>query len=110
MLCLPLISRLPLSVRVNTASPSSYVPGQQLKPRTFNKLYDRISRVQQVTTRDSQGARRAVWLRYRRWYPAENNDWGEFQSHRRVLGLITLGKSIVSQRRAPASLLQDVNR
>ncbi|XP_043233359.1 trafficking protein particle complex subunit 9-like [Amphibalanus amphitrite] len=65
--------------------------GQQLKPRTFNKLYDRISRLQQVTTRDSQGARRAVWLRYRRWYPAENNDWGEFQSHRRVLGLITLG-------------------
>ncbi|KAF0306108.1 Trafficking protein particle complex subunit 9 [Amphibalanus amphitrite] len=64
--------------------------GQQLKPRTFNKLYDRISRLQQVTTRDSQGARRAVWLRYRRWYPAENNDWGEFQSHRRVLGLITL--------------------
>ncbi|XP_037073771.1 LOW QUALITY PROTEIN: trafficking protein particle complex subunit 9-like [Pollicipes pollicipes] len=65
--------------------------GQQLKPRAFAKLYERISRLQHVTARDSQGGRRAVWLRYRRSYPAENNDWGEFQSHRRVLGLITLG-------------------
>lgn len=25
-------------------------------------------------------------------YPAENNEWGDFQTHRRLLGLITVGK------------------
>lgn len=31
-------------------------------------------------------------MRYVRDYPVENNEWGDFQTHRRLLGLITVGK------------------
>lgn len=35
---------------------------------------------------------RDIWVRYIHDYPVENNDWGDFQTHRRLLGLITIGK------------------
>jgi trafficking protein particle complex subunit 9 len=35
---------------------------------------------------------RDIWIRYIRDHPVENNDWGDFQTHRRLLGLITVGK------------------
>uniref|UniRef100_A0A182SDB6 Uncharacterized protein n=1 Tax=Anopheles maculatus TaxID=74869 RepID=A0A182SDB6_9DIPT len=35
---------------------------------------------------------RDIWVRYIRDHPVENNDWGDFQTHRRLLGLITVGK------------------
>lgn len=41
---------------------------------------------------DSTGLYRDVWVRYVREHPVENNDWGDFQTHRRLLGLITVGK------------------
>lgn len=31
-------------------------------------------------------------MRYIQDHPVENNDWGDFQTHRRLLGLITVGK------------------
>lgn len=31
-------------------------------------------------------------MRYVRDHPVENNEWGDFQTHRRLLGLITVGK------------------
>lgn len=31
-------------------------------------------------------------MRYIRDHPVENNDWGDFQTHRKLLGLITVGK------------------
>lgn len=31
-------------------------------------------------------------MRYVKEHPVENNDWGDFQTHRRLLGLISLGK------------------
>ena len=34
---------------------------------------------------------RDIWVRYVREHPVENNDWGDFQTHRRLLGLITVG-------------------
>lgn len=30
--------------------------------------------------------------RYKKFYPAENNAWGEFQAHRRVLGIVCLAQ------------------
>ncbi|XP_072944663.1 protein brunelleschi isoform X1 [Epargyreus clarus] len=58
----------------------------------FNKLWERIQRVNNIKVTDSTGQVRDIWVRYVRDYPVENNDWGDFQTHRRLLGLITLSK------------------
>lgn len=41
---------------------------------------------------DTTGQMRDIWVRYIRDHPVENNDWGDFQTHRKLLGLITVGK------------------
>lgn len=66
--------------------------GTQLKQKTFNKFYDRISKVNLVKIPDSTGQVRNILVRYVKEHPVENNDWGDFQTHRRLLGLISLGK------------------
>lgn len=60
--------------------------------KNFNKLWERIQRVNNIKVTDSAGQVRDIWVRYVRDYPVENNDWGDFQTHRRLLGLITLSK------------------
>ncbi|XP_065525088.1 trafficking protein particle complex subunit 9 isoform X4 [Lathamus discolor] len=54
---------------------------------SFFRVYKRISAVSQVNVRDSQ---RVLYIRYRHHYPPENNEWGDFQTHRKVVGLITI--------------------
>ncbi|KAM6457563.1 trafficking protein particle complex subunit 9 isoform 2-T5 [Liasis olivaceus] len=54
---------------------------------SFFKIYKRISAVSQINVRDSQ---RVLYIRYRHHYPPENNEWGDFQTHRKVVGLITI--------------------
>lgn len=66
--------------------------GSQLKPKTFNKFFERISRISSVKITDSTGQVRNIFVRYIKEHPVENNDWGDFQTHRRLLGLISLGK------------------
>lgn len=66
--------------------------GTQLKPKTFTKFHDRISKITSVKITDSTGAIRTILVRYVKEHPVENNDWGDFQTHRRLLGLISLGK------------------
>jgi hypothetical protein len=41
---------------------------------------------------DGTGTERCVQARYIKDYPVGNNDWGDFQTHRRLLGLITICK------------------
>nr|XP_006635914.2 PREDICTED: trafficking protein particle complex subunit 9 isoform X1 [Lepisosteus oculatus]XP_015212807.1 PREDICTED: trafficking protein particle complex subunit 9 isoform X1 [Lepisosteus oculatus] len=53
----------------------------------FFRIYKRIASVSQVSIRDSQ---RVLFIRYRHHYPPENNDWGDFQTHRKVVGLIAV--------------------
>uniref|UniRef100_A0A8C5KYJ0 Trafficking protein particle complex 9 n=1 Tax=Jaculus jaculus TaxID=51337 RepID=A0A8C5KYJ0_JACJA len=53
----------------------------------FFRIYKRICSVSQLSVRDSQ---RALFIRYRHHYPPENNEWGDFQTHRKVVGLITV--------------------
>ncbi|XP_047402045.1 trafficking protein particle complex subunit 9 isoform X3 [Sciurus carolinensis] len=53
----------------------------------FFSIYRRICAVSQLSMRDSQ---RALFIRYRHHYPPENNEWGDFQTHRKVVGLITI--------------------
>ena len=63
--------------------------GARTKTRVFNRAYDKIARTQCVHIAEPQ---RFVWLRYRKQYPTDNNLWGDFQAHRKVLGLICVGK------------------
>jgi hypothetical protein len=59
------------------------------KPKNFSKVYERISRLQSLTVPTNPP--RLVRVRYRKYYAIENNAWGDFQVHRRVLGLLTVG-------------------
>lgn len=45
-----------------------------------------------VKVTDSTGNVRNIFVRYVKEHPVENNDWGDFQTHRRLLGLISLAK------------------
>lgn len=58
----------------------------------YNKLFDRIAKVNDLNMLDSNGVERIVRARYLQEYLVGNNDWGEFQTHRRLYGLITIGK------------------
>ncbi|XP_070248521.1 trafficking protein particle complex subunit 9 isoform X1 [Myotis yumanensis] len=53
----------------------------------FFRIYKRICSVSQISVRDSQ---RVLYIRYRHHYPPENNEWGDFQTHRKVVGLVTI--------------------
>lgn len=80
------------------------------KPRTLQKIFERIQKVNNVKIKgeihvsasvvqsswklfvDSAGQTREIFVRYVREHAVENNEWGDFQTHRRLLGLITVGK------------------
>lgn len=62
------------------------------KPRSLQKIFERIQKIDNVKIKDSTGQNRDIFVRYVREHAVENNDWGDFQTHRRLLGLITVGK------------------
>ncbi|XP_075867291.1 trafficking protein particle complex subunit 9 isoform X1 [Nelusetta ayraudi] len=62
--------------------PVGIVPEDQ-----FFKIYKRIASVNQVNIRDSH---RLLYIRYRHHYLPENNEWGDFQTHRKVVGLVAV--------------------
>lgn len=66
--------------------------GEEITAKTYNKIYDRISKITSLNILDSNGVERNVKSRYVKDYLVGNNDWGEFQTHRRLYGLITVGK------------------
>ncbi|KAJ6628653.1 Protein brunelleschi [Pseudolycoriella hygida] len=62
------------------------------KPRFLQKVFERLQKVNNVKINDSSGQVRDIWVRFVQDHPVENNDWGDFQTHRRLLGLLTVGK------------------
>ncbi|CAN8000592.1 unnamed protein product [Ixodes hexagonus] len=66
--------------------------GPETSGRVFGRAWERISRVCHTRLSDQQQGNRTVWLRYVRSYPVEASDWGDFQAHRRLLGLLTIGQ------------------
>jgi hypothetical protein len=62
-------------------------PVGAIKVTTFNEIFERINTFNEVYLPGESGGRR-LRLRYKRTYPVENNAWGEFQAHRKVLGLV----------------------
>lgn len=67
--------------------------GTQIKQKTVTKIGERIIKSgSRFTVLDSSGTTREILARFVKEHPLENNDWGDFQTHRRLLGLITIGK------------------
>ncbi|XP_070171245.1 protein brunelleschi [Polyergus mexicanus] len=67
--------------------------GTQIKPKTVSRLCERIIKAgSRFSVSDSSGGTREILARFVKEHPVENNDWGDFQTHRRLLGLITFGK------------------
>ncbi|XP_078456811.1 trafficking protein particle complex subunit 9 isoform X2 [Lampetra fluviatilis] len=66
-----------------------------LSEDAFQRVFDRVAALTQVGARDSS---RAVCVRYRRHYPPDNNHWGDFQTHRKVVGLIGVAECASAQR------------
>ncbi|XP_014668848.1 PREDICTED: trafficking protein particle complex subunit 9-like isoform X2 [Priapulus caudatus] len=63
--------------------------GTQIKSKSYHRLFERISRLQHVRI---PGQQRSMWLRYRKSYTTDSNEWGDFQAHRKAMGLVCLGK------------------
>ena len=53
--------------------------GHQMDRQTFMQVVDIIGGVREVKVTDKNGGVRSVKVRYADTYPAENNEWGEFQ-------------------------------
>nr|CAD7197339.1 unnamed protein product [Timema douglasi] len=66
--------------------------GEQSKHKSVGRILERVTRVSQTKVTDCSGVPRDISARFVRDYPVENNDWGDYQTHRRLLGLITVGK------------------
>ena len=76
--------------------------GPRLDEEKFQQIFDQISTVNEVsaeisTNRDATianqelGNKRTFLIRFVKNYPVENNEWGDFQKHRQVLGIISVG-------------------
>jgi hypothetical protein len=63
--------------------------GCHLKQKSLNFVFDCISKVQ---SHQIVNPPRVVYLKYTKNYTRENSEWGDFQAHRKVLGLISIGK------------------
>lgn len=70
------------------------ISGEEITAKTFNKLYEKISKATDFSITDSNGVKRDVRAKYVKEYLVGNNDWGDFQTHRRLYGLITIGKNL----------------
>lgn len=67
--------------------------GTQIKQKTIGKLCERLVKSgSRVSIIDANKGNREILIRFVKDHPVENNDWGDFQTHRRLLGLITFGK------------------
>lgn len=66
-----------------------------MNSKLFNQIYDRLTQVYEFKITDSKGSEfeRVIRLRYKQSYSIENNNWSDFQAHRRLIGLITVARS-----------------
>ena len=84
--------------------------GHQLGQEEFARAMEVISSVEEVRVTDKTGAVRHIQVRYTDRYPTENNAWGEFQAHRRVLGVVTLGAARSAIELAELARLHEASR
>lgn len=55
----------------------------------FSRCLERICQLDCVAI---PGQKRDMWISYKRNYSRDNNAWGDFQVHRKALGLISVGR------------------
>jgi len=65
--------------------------GHQISDDSFKRISACIDQIRDVPVRDKTGLNRIIRVRYTPQYHVENNDWGEFQAHRRLVGVISVG-------------------
>lgn len=63
--------------------------GPKLSFKSFNRIWERINKLTAITI---PGQKRRAWVNFKRGYPKENNEWGDFQAHRKTLGLVSVGE------------------
>ena len=97
--------------------------GSRVSQKLFPRVFDRIAEIQRVTISDNTAISptqtpvatfpkpRHFHTRYlSKAYPVENNDWGEFQFHRSLLGLITVGGYSSTQELSELTRLHDATK
>jgi len=62
-----------------------------MSDETFSTVSDFLKQVKEIPVSDKHGLTRSIGVRFTHQYPLENNEWGEFQAHRRVLGVVSVG-------------------
>lgn len=63
--------------------------GSKMLRKHFNQCWDRITQLECVAV---PGQGRDMWVRYKGHYSKESNDYGDFQAHRKALGLLSVGR------------------
>ncbi|XP_026681214.1 protein brunelleschi [Diaphorina citri] len=58
----------------------------------FEQVFSHLSSVKKINLLDSAGNERNITARFVKDYPVGNNDWGDFQTHRKLLGLVSVSK------------------
>lgn len=66
-----------------------HISGKLLSWKHFSRCWERICQLNCVVI---PGQKRDMWIRYKRAYSTDCNDWGEFQAHRKAMGLISIGR------------------
>jgi hypothetical protein len=58
----------------------------------FEQVFSHLSSVKKINLLDSAGNERNITARFVKDYPVGNNDWGDFQTHRKLLGLVSVSE------------------
>ena len=68
--------------------------GTKMMRKHFSQCWERIGQLECIAI---PGQSRNVWVRYKGQYSKENNEYGDFQAHRKALGLISVGRCSTQQ-------------
>lgn len=60
--------------------------------KLFDSIYDQLINVNVTKINGNLNYERTIKLRFKKnYYELSNNEWGDFQAHRKLFGLITIG-------------------
>lgn len=69
--------------------------GPQMNQNLFDLIYEKLIQLNELKIINNKivGFERNIRIRYKQSYSIEDNDWGDFQAHRKLVGLITVARS-----------------